>query len=141
MERILNATGSDMPFRSVRFALAVAALLIALECVAGTAEPVRVNVTLNNPAGQSALCTSQALSDGTGAVVKVLCSDGQFVSIGPRAGAPFVGVHGGAFTYYFTPASSIQADAFSGLYQGIGTVTEYRVHSSDDRFIDIWVSF
>jgi hypothetical protein len=130
-----------MRLRSARLALAAAALLTALECDAGTtAGPVRVNVSLN-PAGQSALCTSQALSDATGAVVKVLCSNGQFVSIGPRAGAPFAGVHGGAFTYYFTPAWSVRTDVFSGPYQGLGTVTEYRVYSSDDRNIDIWVSF
>jgi hypothetical protein len=131
-----------MPLRSVHFALAVAALLTALECAAGTtAAPVRVNITLNNPAGQSTLCTSQALSDSTGAVVKVLCSNGQFVSISPRAGAPFAGVHGGAFTYYFSPASGLRAQALSGPYQGVGTVTEYRVYTDEDGSIDILVSF
>ena len=128
----------------MRIAFAVVAFLIALECFAGASvEAVRVNITLTNPAGETTLCTSQSLSDGTGAVVKVLCSNGQFVSISPRPGAPFAGVHGGAFTYYFSPASSLRSEPLSatGPYQGVGTVTEYRVYSGDDRFIDVLVSF
>ncbi|HET7763935.1 MAG TPA: hypothetical protein VFK92_02485 [Burkholderiales bacterium] len=132
-----------MSLRAVRFALAGVALLRVLECAAGTtAGPVRVNVTLNNPAGQSALCTSQALSESTGAVVKVLCSNGQFVSISPRAGTPFAGVHGGAFTYYLGPAGILPQES-RGPLQGAGTVTEYRVYSrdQDDRFVEVIVSF
>jgi hypothetical protein len=129
--------------RSVRFALAVAALLSAAECVAGTsAATFKVNVTLQNQP-QSALCTSQSLSQSTGAVVKVLCSNGQFVSISPNPGVPFAGVHGGAFTYYFSPAAGVPAPNPGGSPQGTGTVTEYRVYSRDrdDRFVEVLVSF
>lgn len=135
---------SDMTLRSVGFAFAVAALFTALECAAGTtAGPVRVNVTLNNPAGQSALCTSQSLSQSTGAVVKVLCSNGQFVSISPSPGAPFAGAHGGAFTFYFSPTAGFPAQDSRGPLQGAGTVTEYRVYlrDEDDRFVEVLVSF
>jgi hypothetical protein len=89
------------------------------------------------------LCVSQSLSQSTGALVQVTCSTGQFVSIGPRPGAPFAGVHGGAFTYYLAPAPNFQLDTSRSVMQGAGTVTEYRVYSRDqyDRFIDILVSF
>jgi len=103
----------------------------------------RVNIDLNDPAGKSALCVSQSLSQSTGALVQVVCSTGQFVSIGPRPGAPFAGVHGGAFTYYFSPTPDFQLEGSRSVMQGAGTVTEYRVYSRDqyDRFIDILVSF
>jgi hypothetical protein len=130
--------------RSARLVLALAALSVSLECAAATgAGTFRVNITLDDPAGQSALCTSQSLSESTGAVVQVVCSTGQFVSIGPRPGAPFAGVHGGAFTWYFSPTPEFRLEDSRGLYLGVGTVTEYRVYSRDqfDRFIDILVSF
>ena len=130
--------------RSVRPILALAALLVSIECVAGAgAGTFRVNITLNNPAGQSALCTSQSLSESTGAVVQVLCSTGQFVSISPRPGAPFAGVHGGAFTYYFSPSGNFRLEESRNLYQGAGTVTEYHVYGRDqyDQFIDVLVTF
>jgi hypothetical protein len=130
--------------RSARLIFALAALSVSLECAAGTgAGTFRVNITLNNPAGQSALCTSQSLSESTGAVVQVMCSTGQFVSISPRPGAPFAGVHGGAFTYYFSPAGNFRLEDSRGLFQGAGTVTEYHVYGRDqfDQFIDILVTF
>jgi hypothetical protein len=131
----------------VRFArslLALAALSISLECAAGVGSGTfRVSITVNDPAGKSALCVSQSLSQATGALVQVICSTGQFVSIGPRPGAPFAGVRGGAFTYYLSPTPDFQLDSSRSVMQGTGTVTEYRVYSRDgiDRFIDILVSF
>jgi hypothetical protein len=130
--------------RSARRLLAIAALLVSLESAAGVgAGTFRVDITLGNPQGQSALCTSQTLSESTGATVQVVCSTGQFVSIGPRPGAPFAGVHGGAFTYYFSPTPEFQLEDSRTLFQGSGTVTEYRVYSRDqfDQFVDILVSF
>lgn len=133
-----------MALHSARPLLAIAALLVSLESAAGTgAGTFRVNITLGNAQGQSALCTSQTLSGSTGATVQVLCSTGQFVSIGPRPGAPFAGVHGGAFTYYFSPTPEFRLEDSRSQFQGSGTVTEYRVYSRDrfDQFIDILVTF
>jgi hypothetical protein len=133
-----------VPLRSARPLLAIAALLVSLESAAGVgAGTFRVNITLGNAQGQSALCTSQSLSNSTGATVQVLCSTGQFVSIGPRPGAPFAAVHGGAFTYYFSPTPEFRLDTSRSQFQGSGTVTEYRVYSRDqfDQLIDILVSF
>jgi hypothetical protein len=127
-----------------RSLLALLALSLSFECAAGVGSGTfRVNISVNEPAGKSALCISQTLSQATGATVQVTCSTGQFVSIGPRAGAPFTGVNGGAFTYYFSPTPDFQLDGSRSLMQGSGTVTEYRVYSRDqnDRFIDILVSF
>ena len=132
-----------MFLRWLRLILAVAALSGGLECAAGVGSAnFRVAITLNDP-GKSALCTSQSLSQATGALVQVICSTGQFVSIGPRPGAPFAGVHGGAFTYYLAPTPDFQLDSSRSIMQGAGTVTEFRVYSPNgyDRFIDILVSF
>ena len=129
--------------RFARSLLALAALSISFECAAGVGSGTfRVNISVNDP-GKSALCVSQSLSQATGALVQVICSTGQFVSIGPRPGAPFAGVHGGAFTYYLNPASNFQLEGSRSVMQGTGTVTEYRVYSRDgiDRFIDVLVSF
>lgn len=130
--------------RFARSLLALAALSTSLECAAGVGSGTfRVNISVNDPAGNSALCVSQRLGQATGAMFQVICSTGQFVSIGPRPGAPFAGVHGGAFTYYLNPASNFQLEGSRSAMQGTGTVTEYRVYSRDgiDRFIDILVSF
>lgn len=130
--------------RSARLLLALAALSFSFDCAAGLgSQNFRVNIDVNDPAGKSALCVSQTLSQQTGAVVQVLCSTGQFVSIGPRPGAPFAGVHGGAFSYYFSPTPDFQLESSRSVMQGAGTVTEYRVYSRGqyDRFIDILVSF
>ena len=130
--------------RFARSLLALAALSISFECAAGVGSGTfRVNISVNDVAGNSALCVSQSLSQATGALVQVVCSTGQFVSIGPRPGAPFAGVHGGAFTYYLSSAPDFQLNSSRSVMQGTGTVTEFRVFSRDgiDRFIDILVSF
>jgi hypothetical protein len=87
------------------------------------------------PSGASAdFCVSQALSDATGAIVRVVCTSGQFVSIEARPGSPFLGVHGGAFRYYF--ANGIPAHlrflGESNPWVGPGTVTSIRVKYLED---------
>ena len=86
------------------------------------------------PTGSADFCVSQSLSDATGAIVRVVCKSGQFVSIEPRPGSPFLGVHGGAFRHYF--ASGVPADLrFLGgtdPWIGPGTVTSIRVKYLED---------
>jgi hypothetical protein len=86
------------------------------------------------PQGSADFCVSQSLSDATGAIVRVVCKSGQFVSIEPRPGSPFLGVHGGAFRYYF--ASGIPADlrflGGSNPWVGPGTVTSIRLKYLED---------
>ena len=86
------------------------------------------------PQGSADFCVSQSLSDATGAIVRVVCRSGQFVSIEPRPGSPFLGVHGGAFRYYF--ANGIPADlrylGDSNPWVGPGTVTSIRVKYLED---------
>lgn len=134
--------------RSVRLVLALATLLISIEGAAGAGSGTfSVNITLANPGAPAApatgICTSQTLSDQTGALVQVVCSTGQFVSISPRPGAPFAPTHGGAFTYYFSPSSGFRLAGLGGLYPGAGTITEYRVYTLDeyDGRVDILVNF
>jgi hypothetical protein len=86
------------------------------------------------PGASGDFCVSQALSDATGAIVRVVCKSGHFVSIEPRPGSPFLGVHGGAFRYYF--ANGIPAHLrFLGdtnPWVGPGTVTSIRVKYLED---------
>jgi hypothetical protein len=114
-----------------------------------------VMVTLSNPGATvtstgptasaqspSGICSSQSLSERTGAVVRVVCGTGQFVSIGPREGRRFLGTHGGAYGYYFGPAyGAIHRTAYGGA--GGGTITSFRVYSIEgaDGPLDLLVSF
>jgi hypothetical protein len=90
----------------------------------------------------SGLCVSDSLSQSTGAVVRVVCSNGQFVSISPRSGQRFLGTHGGAYGYYFGPAYGAIHRTAHGEAGG-GTVTSFRVYSIDeaDGLLDLLVSF
>ena len=135
-----------MLLRSARLVLALAALSSNLECAAGTgAGTFSVNITLNSSGNvqSSGICTSQTLSDRTGALVQVVCSTGQFVSISPRPGAAFAGTHGGAFTYYFSSATGAHLTDSGDRFPGTGTITQYRVYSLDqyDGRVDMLVSF
>jgi len=86
------------------------------------------------------------LSESTGAVVRVVCSTGQFVSITPQPGGPFVGSHGGAYEFYFpagTDSFESALAAISGAISRSGRVTSFRVYSLEhigDR-LDVLVSF
>lgn len=82
---------------------------------------------------RSEKCVSETLSERTDALVQVVCRSGNFVSIEPRQGKPFLGTHGGAFRYFFSLGSGtvseppLDGDAVSDLYVGYGTVTGWRV--------------
>ncbi|MCY1165935.1 MAG: hypothetical protein V4455_17720 [Pseudomonadota bacterium] len=128
-------------------------------CAAGTSTGlVTVHITLNNPnsipappvAGggtstASDVCISKSLSEQANALVQVVCSTGQFVSISPVPGKPFLGTHGGAFRYDFV------GDRLSGAgpldagnpYIGTGTVTALRIYNANgsDGPLEMLVSF
>lgn len=73
---------------------------------------------------------SQSFSDQTKATVRVLCSTGQFVSIEPADGQPFVGTHGGAYRFTFgpgLPVSPALVGSGAALFAGTGTVTALRI--------------
>ena len=90
-------------------------------------------------------CVSQSLSDATGGIVRVVCTSGQFVSIEANPNGPFLGVHGGAFRYYF--ANGIPSDlrflGGSDAWIGPGTVTSIRVKYLEDLdgIIEMQVGF
>jgi len=106
-----------------------------------------VNISLNSGRDSPAptdVCTSESLSEATGAVVRVVCETGQFVSIGPRPGGRFVDTHGGAYTYYFGPSFGAIHRAGSGEFaSGAGTIVSYRVYNvtEADGQLDMLVSF
>jgi hypothetical protein len=140
-----------MMSRASRLALALAALILSFNCAAGTSSGTfSVNISLSNPGAPptppgtppGTVCVSQTLSDLTGALVQVLCSTGQFVSIGPRPGAPFI-AHGGAYSYYLSVGTGSRLAGLSGLPVGAGTVTEYRLYSVDQAngTVDLLVGF
>jgi hypothetical protein len=76
----------------------------------------------------SSVCTSETLSERTGAVVKVVCASGQFVSIGPRQGGRFIDTHGGAYTYSFGP-SFLNRTGSGEFASGTGTVASFRIYN------------
>ncbi len=94
------------------------------------------------------ICISTSLSQQTNALVKVTCQGGQFVSIEPREGRQFLGVHGGAYRFTFSRAASIPASFLGGGtavddWIGQGTITALRVLNlteSDER-LELLVSF
>jgi hypothetical protein len=79
-------------------------------------------------ATSSGICTSDTLSERTGALVRVVCQTGQFVSIGPRPGGRFVGTHGGAYTYSFGPSFGAIHRAGHGE-SGTGTIASFRIYN------------
>ncbi len=136
-----------MLLRPARLAAALAALVVSFHSAAGSGTGAfSVNITLSNPgapgAPASGVCVSQTLSDLTGALVQVLCSTGQFVSINPKPGAPFI-AHGGAYSYYLSVGTGSRIAGLSGLPAGAGTVTEFRVFKVDEAngTIDMLVGF
>lgn len=132
--------------RHIAIAMALGAALWVPSAPAGAAAgSFDVIINLSNPgavpppgvppaAATADLCVSQALSDATGAVVKVVCRSGQFVSIEPRPGSPFLGVHGGAFRYYFASGVPASLRFLEGRnpWVGPGTVTSLRVNYLED---------
>lgn len=125
-----------MSLRSACWILALTALLTGAEGVAGTGSGTfSVNITLANPgtpgAPPSGICVSQTLTELSGALVQVVCSTEQVVSISPLPGAPFI-AHGGAYTYYLSMGTGSRLAGLSGLPAGTGTVTEYRIYDLDE---------
>ena len=111
-------------------------------CIAGQATgSFNVVVTLN----KTGTCTSQTLSEQTNALVKVVCATGQFVSISPAPGKPFLGTHGDAFRYSFrtNSVSSLGNIGDEGFYPGAGTVTGLRIYNANgpDGQFEMLVSF
>jgi hypothetical protein len=103
-----------------------------------TPGPVQVS------APSTGICTSQSASSATQAVVRVVCSTGQFVSIESSPGRPFVGTHGGAYRFNFGPGLPTPALASNfNLNIGAGTVTALRiVHTNGSQApIEMLVSF
>lgn len=96
------------------------------------------------PAG---ICISTSLSQQTHAIVKVTCSGEHFVSIEPRAGSQFLGVHGGAWRFHLSGSSSVpqflmsNGEFLNGI--GMGTVTAMRVLGLEesDKRLELLVSF
>lgn len=129
-------------------AAAIALMAIAVPCGAGSvssAYDVRVTLTTPGlpppppppgvspgpaPSTTGDLCVSQALSTASGATVRVVCRSGQFVSIEPRPGTEFLGVHGGTFRYYFANAvpEHLRYLGSDVPWIGPGTVTSIRIN-------------
>ncbi len=117
-------------------------LLLASSCWAGTVNGAFV-VKLD---GINGICLSSTLSEQANAMVKVTCRGHQFVSIEPRPGRPFIGVHGGAFRFTFSGVLSVglqQGDSLLGDWLGNGTVTALRVVNltQRDELLELLVSF
>jgi hypothetical protein len=139
----------------------LAAIAASLPAVGGsTSSTVPVNITLGTSgptppspgtpatpaAPTSGVCTSASLSESTGALVRVVCSNGQFVSISPQPRAPFVGTHGGAYEFYWPVGTESFPSALAPINSALtrsGRVTSFRVYSLErigDR-LDVLVSF
>jgi hypothetical protein len=134
-----------------RIALALAlGAFAAPSGAASTGTTFDVGITLTVPGGppptgggggggtpattSGGLCVSQSLSDATGAVVRVICQSGQFVSIEANPSGPFLGVHGGAFRYYFANGIPANLRFLGGAdpWIGPGTVTSIHVKYLED---------
>lgn len=143
--------------KQIMIALALGALAApsGAATVAGTFD---VGITLTVPGGppptggggtptttSGGICVSQALSDSTGAIVRVVCSSGHFVSIEAPSGSPYLGVHGGAYRYYFANGVPAGLRFLGGEkpWVGPGTVTSIRiVYPEDlDGIIEMQVGF
>jgi hypothetical protein len=141
----------DLMWRPLAGALlGMAAASGSLPAAAGSSSgAVPVAITLTMPgyvgppqaAGPTGTCVSESLSEETGAIVRVTCPGGVFVSIGPRPGGRFVGTHGGAYSYWF---GAMNRAGYGEFAQGSGTIASFRVYSvagESDGPIDMLVSF
>jgi hypothetical protein len=131
--------------------LAVALVAAGVCHAAGASGQFDVNISLSTGGGSntptpppSGICISQSQSEQTGAIVRVVCQTGQFVSIGPRPGGRFIDTHGGAYAYYLGPLSSspLSAGDASGLTNGLGTIASLRVYAGEGTgVLDMLISF
>ncbi|MBX7229221.1 MAG: hypothetical protein K1X48_06420 [Burkholderiaceae bacterium] len=103
-----------------------------------------VRITLNARTNEG-LCTHQLDSQASNAIVKVVCSSGQFVSIQALPNRPFLGTQGGAHQFWFSPLSGVSAGFVSEVetYIGNGTVSFFRVINLNylDGPLEMWLSF
>jgi hypothetical protein len=127
------------------FLLQIAALCANTATAGSVSGMFEVRVGFNGVANN--ICVSSTLSQQTNALVKVTCQGGQFVSIEPREGRPFVGVHGGAYRFAFGRNTAIpaflQGDSDSLALGGQGTITALRVLNltETDERLELLVSF
>src|SRR5574341_1974300 len=139
-----------------QIAIALALATLGAPCLAQSASgTLNVNIVLTAPGASPApgaapaprlgLCTSQSLSEATGALVRVVCNPGEFVSIEPRPGSRFLGVHGGAFRYFFANGIPAQLRFLGGSepWLGPGTITSVRINypEGQDGAIEMLVGF
>lgn len=90
------------------------------------------------------ICTSGAGASARGALVRVVCSTGQFVSIDALPGQAFAPVHGGAWRFAFGPGLPRPGLAGQlGPNLGTGTVTALRLLLTPgaDAPLEMLVSF
>lgn len=145
--------------------LALTGLLTASVQAASDSAQFSISIVLNPPS-LSGLCISQTLSEQFGAVVRIVCATGQYVSITPLPGKRFPGSYGGAFRYPLlggqypllvapegvdqsTPSSlnnqyspALRA-GYNRFYPGLSSVTDlpvYRIEGLDSQ-LDMLVTF
>jgi hypothetical protein len=129
--------------------------------VAGTSAGLfSVSITLNNPGFvappmlgtpvgvatlRSGVCISETFSQQAQASVRVVCATGQFVSIAPWPGKPFLGTHGGAFRYSMGVGkfSAPSLSSKDNPYIGVDAVTALPIYSANDTDgpLEMLVSF
>ncbi|MES2911659.1 MAG: hypothetical protein V4718_09740 [Pseudomonadota bacterium] len=102
-------------------------------------------VTGGSTAAASDVCISKTLSEQTNSLVQIVCKTGQFVSITPLPGKPFLGTHGGAFRYSFS-GNKLSGGSIYGAGApniGAGTVTALRIYNANgsDGPLEMLVSF
>lgn len=139
-----------------RIAIALALAALGAPCLAqSTNGTFDVNIVLTVPGAppppgatpppSDGICISQSLSDATGALVRVVCNPGGFVSIEPRPGSSYLGVHGGAYRYFFANGIPAHLQFLGGPepWVGPGTVTSVRVSHAEgqDGAIEMLVGF
>lgn len=101
---------------------------------AGTLQ-IRIQLAVpETPAAEpSARCETQTLTSAPNALVRVVCDNGRFVSIGPDPRKPFVGSHGGAYRFHLQPGAAVSGLLDEGLdpyWWGRGTVTAMRIYGT-----------
>lgn len=135
----------------VKAALGLAGLGAVFNCAAGSASGTfGVSITLSsggNAAGgvpANGVCVSETLSEQNGAIVRVACESGQFVSISPIPGGRFVGTHGGAYSYLFgSTLRGVNVAGYGEFANGTGSVASYRIFgvTEVEGRLDLLVSF
>lgn len=143
--------GDFMWQRMTQALLGAAAAVVILPVLAGSSTgTVGVDIRLTVPGGggpaPAGSCISQTLSEQNGAIVRVSCQDGVFVSISPVPGGRFLATHGGAYSYYFGPGFGASNRSGGGDFtEGSGTIASFRVYdvgqSRPDGPLDMLVSF